>query len=85
MTAPVSNIPRLYGIWKVSEGLATSAPDSDATRFHNHGPSEQAAIHASNRRPTKMAKQEILKLEGMIILSTAMGPKHHSAYTDWNG
>ena len=82
----MSNIPRLYGIWKVSEGLATSAPDSDATRFHNHGPSEQAAIHASNRRPTKMVKQEILKLdEGMIILSTAMGPKHHSTYTDWNG
>ena len=57
-------------MWKVSEGLAALRLGLEATRsFHNHDPSEHAAIHANNRRPTEAEKQEILRLDrGMTIL-----------------
>ena len=46
-------------MWKVSEGLEGLAVKS----VHNHDPSEHAAIHAINRRPTEAEKQEILRLD----------------------
>ena len=55
-------------MWKVSEGLAALHLEALATIFHNHDPSEHAAIHANNRRPTEVEKQEILRLDrGMTI------------------
>ena len=63
-------------MWKVSEGLAGSASSSEATNLgsHNHDPSEHAAIHATNLRPTAAEEQEILRLgKGTIIPSIVMG------------
>ena len=55
-------------MWKVSEGLIALHSETLATRFHNHEPSEHAAIHPHNRRPTEAEKQEILRLDkGMTV------------------
>ena len=60
-------------MWKASEGLARSASGSEATRFHNRGPSEHAVIYAPNRRQTLAENQEILRLDkSMIIPSISM-------------
>ena len=50
------------GMWKVGEGLAALHVKALATRFHNHDPSEHAAIHAINRQQTEAENQEILIL-----------------------
>ena len=58
-------------IWKVSESLAALhlGLEALATIFNNHDPSEHAAIHAIDRRPTEAEKQKILRLDrGMTIL-----------------
>ena len=58
----------MESMWKVSEGLATLhlGLEALATRFHNHDPSEHAAIRAINRQLAEAGKQEILRLdEGM--------------------
>ena len=55
-------------MWKFSEGLPALHLETLATRFHYHEPSEHAAIHPYNRRPTEAEKQEILRPDkGMTI------------------
>jgi hypothetical protein len=62
-------------IWKVSESLAALHLGLEATRSsHNHDPSEHAAIHANNRRPTEAEKQEILRLDRGMTISVLTRP-----------
>ena len=62
-------------MWKVSEGLAALHLGLEATRSsHNHDPSEHAAIHANNRRPTEAEKQEILRLDRGMTISVLTRP-----------
>ena len=51
----------MQSMWKVCGSLAALqlGLEALATRFHNHDPSELAALHVINRRPAEAEKQEI--------------------------
>ena len=63
-------------MWMVSEGLAALQLGLEVlmTRFHNHDPSQHAAIHAENRRLTEAEKQEILRLDSGITIPVLPRP-----------